>query len=104
MALKLTKTTGNGYVVEHWVVSPVITVNFEARAAFGKITAYKDKASKDAGKMPMREVDDIEGFDDARRLVLTGQAFEDAIVTGDLRAAMYAELKTKGFFAGSVDE
>ena len=103
MALKLAKTTDEGFTVEYWRVSPMISVDMVARTAHGQVVGYVNAAARQAGKRPVHAGSSIEGLMEAERVTLEGATFEAAILTGELRDAMYAALKTTDFFTGSED-
>jgi hypothetical protein len=104
MALKKTKTTKAGYDVEYWRVSPSIHVDMVDRTATTVILPYKDAAARLAKRPTIRlSSGDIEGYELVRQVEIGGADFEAAIVTGELRDAMYAQLKKKDFFVGSED-
>lgn len=102
MALKKAVATAEGFTVEYWRVNPTMSVDMVARTADAALLAYKDAAARAAGNRPLRSMM-IDGMDDVRAIRLAGADFESAIATGDLRAAMYAQLKTKDFFTGAED-
>lgn len=103
MALKISKVTDEGFTVEYWRVSPVMTVDMVARTGVAQVLVYKDAAARQSGKRPVTIMQPMEGLDEVRHVQLDGSDFETAIVTGDLRAAMYGKLKAKDFFTGSED-
>lgn len=103
MALKLVKTTDEGFTVEYWRVSPTMTVDMVGRTAHGQVIGYVNAAARQAGKRPVHAGSSVQGLMEAERVTLEGATFEAAIVTGELRDAMYAALKVHDFFAGSED-
>jgi len=102
MALKKAVVTAEGFTVEYWRVNPSMSIDLVARTVDAGILVYKDAAARQAGHKPIRTMM-VEGMDEVRSVRLAGQDFEDAIATGDFRAAMYTALKAKDFFAGSED-
>ena len=102
MALQIAKETPAGVSVAYWRVNPVMTVDMVNRKAYSSVMVYVSQAARTAGK---KEVDahEIDGFQDARQIVLEGATFETAIATGELRDAMYTQLKTLDFFSGATD-
>lgn len=103
MALKLAKTTDEGFTVEYWRVNPFMSVDMVGRAAYATLMAFKDAASRQGGKRPVHVGPELAGFETVQSVELTGQDFETALATGDLRAAMYGKLKALAFFTGSED-
>ena len=100
MAIKLVKTTDEGFSIEYWRISPDVSIDMAARTASAAVLVYKDAAARAAGKRPVR-VDP--SFEDIRRIELSGNDLTAAMATGDTRAAMYGILKALPFFAGSED-
>lgn len=104
MALRLTKTTKEGFSVEYWRVSPSISVNMVDGTATSSVLAYKDVEARQAGKRPVDGNGLIEeGYEQIRSVTISGSDFTAAMVGGDFRDQMYAVLKANAFFAGSED-
>lgn len=102
MAIKLSKTTEEGFTVEYWRVSPVITVDLEQRTARSRVVAYANAAARTGGKRPI-PLDAISDSRSVQQVEISGQEFEAALATGDFRDAMYAKLKATSFFVGAED-
>lgn len=105
MALKLAKTTVEGFSVEYWRIEPSILTRFaETKTVSANVTVHMNAAARQAGKPPVRLTPrSIEGSETAMRVVLEGSEATNALATGDPRAAMYAKLKALEFFAGATD-
>lgn len=104
MALRLAKTTEEGFSVEYWRVSPSIHVDMVEGTATATIIAYKDAAARQAGKRPVEVRGPItEDYEQVRSVTISGADFTAAMAGGDFRDQMYAALKTKSFFTGSED-
>jgi len=100
MALKLSKETDEGISFEYWRINPAMNVDMVDRTATANILIYKDAAARQASKKPIMHV---ANSDTPRMVTLSGTDFESAVLTGDLRAAMYVLLKTFPFFLGAED-
>ena len=101
MGLQKSKELKSGFAATYWRVTPTVTVDLANHVAYGRLLAYKDKTARDAGKDPV-ELHDAD-LDTQTHVTLDGADFEAAIVTGDLRAAMYTKVKTKDFFQDATD-
>lgn len=104
MALKLAKTTEEGFTIEYWRVNPNLTVDMVDQTATSTVLAYKDASARQAGKRPVHaHGHDIQGIDTIRVVKIAGTDFTAAMASGDFRPAMYAALKAKDFFSGAED-
>jgi hypothetical protein len=104
MALRLAKTTEEGFSVEYWRVSPSIHVDMVEHAATAQVIAYKDATARQAGKRPVEVHGPVmEGYDEVRSVTISGAEFTAGMSGGDFRDQMYAALKTKPFFTGAED-
>jgi hypothetical protein len=106
MALRLAKTTAEGFSIEYWRIDPRMSVCFTtgAQSVQANVLAYVNATTRQAGKPAVRvSPRSIEGADAVGRVGLEGAEATAALVGGDPRAAMYAKLKALEFFAGSAD-
>jgi len=101
MALKKAITTREGFQVEYWRVNPQMSIDFENRHAVASILVYKDEAARRAGMSPVHTMLLNHSFES--NVSLSGAELDAALLTGDVRAAMYAQIKTQDFFLTSED-
>jgi hypothetical protein len=102
MALRLVKTTNEGFTVEYWRVDPMVSIDMVGRTASARILTYKDATARQTGKASVRVGLESE-LSIPNSVSLSGAALDAALVTGDVRAAMYGVLKTLSAFTGAED-
>jgi hypothetical protein len=106
MALKKSVENDMGSTVEYWRVMPQITVDFSSGTAVAQLAVWVTEAARRADKRCGNLHECLQaGSDDSVRaaLTLSGQDFTSALMTGDLRAAFYAQLKALPLLSDAVD-
>ena len=103
MALKKSIENNQGISFEYWRVMPHISVNFEEGTAHAHLRVWANQTARQNGKQPLDLADftDTQPLDAA--LNLSDEDFTAALATGDLRAAIYGQLKELDFFDGAED-
>ena len=105
MALKLTKTTAEGFSIEYWRIDPRMSVDLTtgSKNVRATVQAFVSASTRQANKSPVRLSRDVDGVQVVTSVTLNDAETTSALATGDPRAAMYAKLKALEFFAGATD-
>lgn len=103
MALSKSVENNQGVAFSYWRVMPYISVDFAEGTARAHLRVWANQTARQNGKQPLDVADftDTQPLDPA--LNLSGEDFTAALATGDLRAAIYGQLKALDFFAGAED-
>jgi len=104
MALWKIVENSMGVTGNYWRVMPQIIVDFEGGTAKGMLMVWANDKTRRNGKNPLHLHDFMtpqmaRAVEDA--LQLSGEEFKEALVTGDLRAALYTKLRALPFFSGA---
>ena len=101
MALKKSITMQEGYSAEYWKIDSIMMVDFAKGTAQSRVLLFVNETTRQNGSNPVQL--SPRSSISITSITLSGQEFQDALSTKDLRAAMYAKLKALTEFADSVD-